>query len=151
MKSWREKLAGYKNLPTVKPIPAAMRKSRGEGTIVTPSPREVEEAMRAVPPGRLATVFGIGEELAHRHGATIGCTVTTAIFASLVAQAADEEERAGVREITPYWRTLKANGELNAKYPGGISNLMDRLEAEGHVVVQKGKRFVVEDFEGKLI
>ena len=21
---------------------------------------------------------------------------------------------------TPYWRTLKANGELNAKYPNGI-------------------------------
>ncbi|HSV54539.1 MAG TPA: 6-O-methylguanine DNA methyltransferase [Burkholderiaceae bacterium] len=150
MKSWREKLAGYKNLPSVKPIPQAMRKSRGEGSIVTPSPCEVEDAMRRVPPGRLATVFGIGEGLARAHGTTIGCTVTTAIFASMVAQAAREDEEAGAAEVTPYWRTLKANGELNPKYPGGIENLMNRLEAEGHVVVQQGKRFVVEDFEKKL-
>jgi hypothetical protein len=151
MKSWREKLAGYKNLPSVKPIPEAMRKSRGEGTIVTPSPREVEDAMRRVPPGRLATVFGIGEGLARQHGTTIGCTVTTAIFASMVAQAAGEEERAGAVDVTPYWRTLKANGELNPKYPGGVEKLMDRLESEGHVVVQHGKRYVVEDFQNKLI
>lgn len=155
MKSWREKLAGYKNLPSVKPIPEAMRRTRGEGTIVTPSPAEVEAAMRAVPPGRLATVFGIGESLARQHGASIGCTVTTAIFASMVAQAAHEDEqsseKSGGREITPYWRTLKANGELNAKYPGGIGNLMNRLEAEGHVVVQRGKRFLVEDFAKKTI
>lgn len=151
MKTWREKLAGYKSLPHVKPIPPAMRKTRGEGTIVTPSPREVEEAMRRVPPGRLATVFGIGEALAREHGATIGCTVTTAIFASMIAQAAREDEQAGGTSTTPYWRTLKANGELNPKYPGGIENLMQRLEAEGHVVVQKGKRFFVEDHTRRLI
>ena len=28
---------------------------------------------------------------------------------------------------------------------------MSRLEAEGHTVVQKGKRFVVMDFEEKLV
>lgn len=151
MKSWREKLAGYKNLPSVKPIPEAMRKTRGAGTIVTPSPGEVEAAMRAVPEGRLATVFGIGEGVARQHGTTIGCTVTTAIFASMVAQAAREDEISGKSDVTPYWRTLKANGELNAKYPGGIENLMNRLEAEGHVVVQRGKRFLVEDFEQKII
>lgn len=149
-KSWRDKLAGYKSLPSVKPIPPAMRKSRGEGTIATPSPREVEEAMRGVPAGRLATVFGIGQAIADSHRATIGCTVTTAIFASMVAQAADEEERAGAAEVTPYWRTLKVGGELNPKYPGGIERLMQRLEAEGHVVVQRGKRYFVEDYERRV-
>ncbi len=28
---------------------------------------------------------------------------------------------------------------------------MNRLEAEGHVVIQRGKRFLVEDFERKII
>lgn len=28
---------------------------------------------------------------------------------------------------------------------------MNRLEAEGHVVVQRGKRLLVEDFEKKVI
>ena len=150
-KSWREKLAGYSRLPEVKPIPPAMQRRRGPGTIVTPSPREVEEAMRRVPEGRLVTVFGIGEQLAREHGATIGCTVTTAILASMAAQAAAEERQAGRRDTTPYWRTLKVDGELNLKYPGGLDELMRRLESEGHTVVQRGRRYFVEDFETKII
>ncbi len=150
-KSWREKLAGYPRLPEVKPIPPAMQRRHGPGTIVTPSPREVEEAMQRVPEGRLVTVFGIGHRLAREHGATIGCTVTTAIFASMAAQAAAEDRQAGRDAITPYWRTLKANGELNLKYPGGLDELMRRLESEGHAVVQRGRRYFVEDFESKII
>jgi hypothetical protein len=46
---------------------------------------------------------------------------------------------------------LKANGELNLKYPGGLDELMRRLESEGHTVVQRGRRYFVEDFERKLI
>ena len=144
-KSWRDRLAGYPHLPSVKEIPAPMRKRHGEGTIATPSPREVQEAMRGVPEGRLATVLGIGEDIAVRHCATIGCTVTTAIFAHMVAHATEEAQ-----ERTPYWRTLKIGGELNPKYPGGIEAQMARLEAEGHTVVQRGKRYFVEDFAKKL-
>jgi alkylated DNA nucleotide flippase Atl1 len=147
-KSWRDRLASYPHLPNVKEIPAAMRSRRGEGTIATPSPREVEAAMRSIPEGRLATVMGIGEDIALRHQATIGCTVTTAIFAHMVAHAAEEAGR--TEERTPYWRTLKIGGELNAKYPGGIEAQMSKLEAEGHTVVQRGKRYFVEDFAKKL-
>jgi alkylated DNA nucleotide flippase Atl1 len=147
-KSWRDRLAGYPHLPNVKEIPPPLRKRHGEGTIATPSPREVEEAMREIPEGRLATVFGIGENIAVRHRATIGCTVTTAIFAHMVAHAAAEAVQAEAE--TPYWRTLKIGGELNAKYPGGIEAQMTRLEAEGHTVVQRGKRYFVEDFAKKL-
>jgi hypothetical protein len=39
---------------------------------------------------------------------------------------------------------------VNAKYPGGIAELRRRLVAEGHQVRQKGKRFLVLDFELKL-
>jgi alkylated DNA nucleotide flippase Atl1 len=147
-KSWRDRLASYPHLPNVKEIPAAMRPRRGEGTIATPSPREVEAAMRSIPEGRLATVMGIGEDIALRHQATIGCTVTTAIFAHMVAHAAEEAAR--TEERTPYWRTLKIGGELNAKYPGGVEAQMSKLEAEGHTVVQRGKRYFVEDFAKKL-
>jgi len=147
-KSWRDRLASYPHLPNVKEIPPPMRKRHGEGTIATPSPREVEDAMRGVPEGRLATVLGIGEDIAVRHRATIGCTVTTAIFAHMVAHAAEEALKAGDR--TPYWRTLKIGGELNSKYPGGIEAQMAKLETEGHTVVQRGKRYFVEDFAKKL-
>jgi len=152
-KGWRDRLAGYPNLPNVKAIPPAMRARHGEGTIATPSPAEVEEAMRGVPEGRLATVLGIGEDIAARHQATIGCTVTTAIFAHMVAHATEEAMTTGAGRTpgTPYWRTLKIGGELNPKYPGGIDAQMSRLEAEGHTVVQRGKRYFVEDFAKKLV
>lgn len=151
MKTWRDRLGSYPHLPNVKEIPEALRARRGEGTIATPSPAEVEDAMRGVPEGRLATVFGIGERIAAQHRATIGCTVTTAIFAHMVAHAAQEAVVPGSQPAVPWWRTLKAGGELNAKYPGGIEAQMTRLEAEGHTVVQRGKRYFVEGFGARLV
>jgi hypothetical protein len=40
---------------------------------------------------------------------------------------------------------------LNPKYPGGIEGLKPRLEAEGHKVVKKGKRFLVDGYETALV
>ena len=149
-KTWRERMAGYKNLPLVKSIPAAMQAKHGQGSIVIPSPQEVNAIMQKIPETRLVTIFQISDQLAYQHGTTIACTVTTGIFANMAARAAGEDEADGKRAVA-YWRCLKNNGELNAKYPGGIPALMSKLEAEGHTVVQKGKRFVVQDFEKQLV
>ena len=54
-------------------------------------------------------------------------------------------------DITPYWRTLKTNGELNNKYPEGIELQKRLLEEEGHTIIQKGSKYYVKDFESKLI
>jgi hypothetical protein len=149
-KTWREKLADDKDLPKVARIEGAMSRRWGSGTVVVPAPREVDAAMRQVPKGRLVTINGIREHLAQKHGATIGCPLTTGIFAWIAAHAAEEAAADGVKRITPYWRTLKAGGELNPKFPGGVAALKSRLEAEGHRIVQRGKRSVVVDFEKAL-
>lgn len=150
-KTWQEKLADSKDLPKVEKIAPHMTQKWGQGTVVVPAPKEVDELMRRVPRGKLITINEIRESLARRHGATIGCPMTTGIFAWIAAHAADEAAAAGRRRITPYWRTLKKGGELNSKYPGGVAELRRRLEAEGHRVVQKGKRFLVADFEQSLV
>jgi hypothetical protein len=106
--------------------------------------------MRKVPKGRVTTINEIRAHLARKHKATIACPLTTGIFAWIAAHAADEAAAEGVKRITPYWRTLKAGGELNPKFPGGVPALKTRLEAEGHRVVQKGTRFVVVDLEKVL-
>lgn len=149
-KTWQEKLADSKDLPKVEQIAPHMNQKWGRGTVVVPAPKEVDEVMRRVPRGKLITINEIRQALARRHGATIGCPMTTGIFAWIAAHAADEAAAAGRRRITPYWRTLKNGGELNPKYPGGIAELRRRLEAEGHRIVQKGKRFLVADFEQSL-
>jgi alkylated DNA nucleotide flippase Atl1 len=54
---------------------------------------------------------------------------------------------------TPYWRTLKANGELNPKYPGGMEAQKELLEKEGHIIIKKGRtniKYFVKDYEQAL-
>ncbi len=134
-KTWREKLAESRDLPK---------------TMVIPSPAEVDEVMRRVPKGRLATISEVRACLAKKHGTDIACPMTTGIFAWIAAHAAEEARAAGEKDMTPYWRTLKSGGELNPKYPGGIPALKKLLAAEGHKVMKKGGKFIVADFETKL-
>jgi hypothetical protein len=150
-KTWQEKLLDNKGFPKVSPIDSAKSKRWGTGTFVIPAPLEVDALMREVPKRRLITIDEIRRRLATKHGATIGCPLTTGIFAWIAAHAAAEREAAGKRRITPYWRTLKTKGELNPKYPDGIAGLTRRLTAEGHLVIQRGKRFFVEDYERRLV
>ena len=150
-KSWREKLADDKGLPRVETITEKMSTQWGTGTIVIPAPVEVDEIMKRVRKGKLITVNEIRNILAKNHGATIGCPITTGIFAMIAAHVAHEEMEEGKTRITPYWRTLKSDGEINPKYPGGIKDQKKRLESEGHKVIQKGKKCIVEDYQRHLI
>lgn len=148
--SWRAKLADSKDLPRVEKITDKMSKRWGTGTVVIPAPLEVDKLMQKVQKGKLTTVNDIRAALAEKHKATIGCPITTGIFTLIAARAAAEDEAEGKKKITPYWRTLKAKGELNPKYPGGIESQKRHLESEGHKVFAKGKRFFVEGYEQRL-
>jgi hypothetical protein len=149
-KSWREKLADNKGLPKTGKIEGRMIKRWGTGTMVIPAPGEVDAIMQKVPKGKLITINEIRALLARKHEVDITCPITTGIFAWIAAHAAEEATVARTRNVTPYWRTLKSEGELNAKYPGGISGIRKRLRAEGHRIVQRGKRYFVADFEKAL-
>jgi alkylated DNA nucleotide flippase Atl1 len=149
-KSCSEKLQDSKGLPKVEKITNKMSKRWGTGTVVIPAPMEVNEIMRKVPEGKLVTINDIRAALAKKHGATIGCPITTGIFAWIAAGAAEEEREKGEKDITPYWRTLKTGGVINEKYPGGVEAQKKHLEKEGHKVVQKGKKYVVVNFEKSL-
>lgn len=150
-KSWQEKLADSKDLPKVVEINEKLSKRWGTGTLVIPAPMEVAEIMAKVPKGKLITINEIREFLAEKHGATIGCPITTGIFAWVAAHAAEEAASEGKRNTVPYWRTLKTGGVINEKYPGGVEAQKKLLEREGHRVVPKGKNYVVADYERCLI
>ena len=149
-RTWAQKLADSKDFPKVCTIDSSKTKRWGTGTFVIPAPIEVDSLMRRVPTGKLTTIDELRKTLARRHGATIACPITTGIFAWIAAHAAAEAKAKKVKDTTPFWRTLKTGGELNPKYPGGISSLRRKLSVEGHKVKQKGKRFFVEGFAEKL-
>jgi hypothetical protein len=144
-RTWAEKLADSKDLPKIGRVEGKMTTRWGTGTMVIPAPIEVDELMQRVPKGKLVTINELRSALAKKHNVNIACPITTGIFAWIAANAADE-----TKGRNPYWRTLKAGGELNPKYPGGIPALRQKLHAEGHKVVQKGKRFFVADYERAL-
>ncbi len=150
-KSFRQKLADDKDLPKVVEITGKLSRRWGTGTCVIPAPREVDTIMRSVPKGKLITINEIRAKLAKKHRATIACPITTGIFAWIAAHAADEDARDGKKRITPYWRTLKSDGSLNEKYPGGVDAQKVFLEFEGHRVVRKGKKLTVDSYEKKLV
>ena len=65
----------------------------------------------------------------------------------------DEDDQRN-EDITPYWRTLKSDGELNVKYPEAIELQKKLLEEEGHTIISKGTKnikYYVKDFEKNLI
>jgi len=103
--------------------------------------------MAQIPEGKLTTADRVRAYLAANAGADATCPLTAGIFINICAHASEER---GDNKI-PWWRTLKANGELNEKYPGGIDGQRLLLEMEGHTVVQKGKRYFVADYEDKLV
>ena len=112
-------------------------------------PIDYERVMKKVPYGKIITVGMLREYFAELSGADFTEPITAEIFVSIVSwasyQSSDDE--------TPYWRTLKANGELNAKYPGGIEAQKEKLEEEGFTVIQKGRknvRYYVKDYENAL-
>lgn len=112
-------------------------------------PMDYDRVMRQVPYGKVVTVGEIREYFARKSGADFTEPITAGIFVSIAAWASHQRKE----DKTPYWRTLKANGELNPKYPGGVEAQKEKLEAEGHTVVRKGRtniRYYVKDYEKVL-
>jgi hypothetical protein len=153
-KSWQEKLENSKNLPKILrfdpkfPCARALEKmgaKPGDSVVIAP-PLEVNEIMEKAPKGKLITLNEICKKLAEKHKVKYCCTLTTGIFVWIAANAAEE-----MKSNVPYWRTIKNNGELNEKYPGGVERQKKLLGKEGYKVIQKGKKYVVVNFEKYLI
>ena len=128
-----EKLRTAKSPKIVSELPDALRRwlPDGKGTMVVSTPEEVESIIQTIPPGQALTLTQLRAEIAHRHGATIACPMSTAIFVNLVARAwVEEEERTG-KTGAPWWRVLRGDGSANPKFPGGAVEQLRRLRAEG--------------------
>ena len=151
-KSFNEKLNNTKDLPKIQFIGPddKMAKRFGCGNMLIAAPIEYDEVMKKIPQGKLITTDEIRAYLAKRYKADFTCQLTAGIFINIAANASQERENSGSREITPYWRTLKKGGELNEKYPGGIDHQKYILETEGHEIIKRGARYYIKDYEKAL-
>jgi alkylated DNA nucleotide flippase Atl1 len=116
-------------------------------TMAIAAPIEYDQLMKKVPKGKVTTIDRMMAHMAKKYNAGCACPMTAGIFVKIAAHA--NEERDSINE-TPWWRTLKKDGQLNEKFPDGIDGQKTRLEAEGHTIIQKGKRYLVENYEKKV-
>ena len=158
-KTWLEKLEDKASLPKVltleKRFPCynAVHKMGAEAgdEVVLVNASEVVDIMKQVTEGKLITIVEICMKIARQHNAKGCCSLTTGIFIMTAANAVEEARQEGKLLDIPYWRTLKADGYLNPKYPGGQEAHKRLLEQEGHKVARKGKKYLVQDFQKYLI
>lgn len=151
-RTYNEKLKNTQGLPKVQFIGLddKMAKRYGCGHMLIAAPYEYDEIMKRIPEGYVITSEEIRTYLAQKHNADYTCQLTAGIFINIAAHASQEREISGSNDLTPYWRTLKKGGELNEKYPGGIDQQKFLLEAEGHGILKKGKRYYVKDYQKVL-
>lgn len=149
-KDFNAMLRNNKDMPKFQTITdeKSIKKYGGDRMYFAP-PIDYDNIMKQIPYGKVITVDRIREYFAKENGADFTEPMTAGIFVSIAAWASEQRSE----DKTPYWRTLKANGELNVKYPGGAEAQKEKLEAEGHTILQKGRKnikYYVKDYEDTL-
>ncbi|MFB0920304.1 MAG: MGMT family protein [Oscillospiraceae bacterium] len=144
-KTYNEKLHSPGGLPKIEDLsekPESVKRLGGTKMLIA-APMQYNEIMAKISYGKVTTVDRVRAYLAIEAKADVTCPLTAGIFINICAHASVER----AADAIPWWRTLKSQGELNEKYPEGQRLL---LEAEGHTIIQKGKRYFVSNFEKKL-
>ncbi|MGN6712415.1 MGMT family protein [Anaerocolumna jejuensis] len=149
-KDFNAMLHNNKDMPKVQMLDdeKSIEKYGGERMFFAP-PIEYDRVMKTVPLGKVITVGQIRDNFAKKNNADFTDPITAGIFVSIAAWASEQRDS----DKTPYWRTLKAEGELNPKYPGGIEVQKEKLEAEGHIIVRRGRsniRYYVQNYQDNL-
>lgn len=149
-KDFNAMLNDCKDMPKIQIISdeKSIKKYGGSRMYFAP-PVDYDRVMKQIPFGKVITVGKIREHFAKHNQADFTEPITAGIFVSIAAWASWQR----TEDKTPYWRVLKANGELNSKYPGGIEAQKLALEAEGHVIITRGRvniRYFVKDYEAAL-
>lgn len=127
----------------------SIKKYGGNKMLIAP-PIYYDEIMKRIPLGKLVTSGQIREYLSKQNNCDFTDPMTAGIFITIVAWASYQREN----DKTPFWRTVKKDGELNCKYPEGILFQKRLLELEGFEIISKGKKnikYYVKDYDDYLI
>lgn len=115
----------------------------GPGKMLLPGPATVAAAIRKVPARQLITTDLLREKLARQFNVRGACPVATQKALAAVADEPGAE--------VAYWRVIRANGGLFARFPGGAEGQAERLRKEGFAVETGGKTPKVANFRESLV
>ena len=149
-KDFNTRMNNSKDMPKIVELDEEASKKWGGRTMVIAPPIDYNNFMKKVPRGKLITIDTLRKAMAKKYSTDITCPLTCGIFVNICAWASYQRSE----DITPYWRVLKSDGELNAKYPEGVELQKRLLEEEGHTIISKGIKnikYYVKDFSNSLI
>ncbi|MGI8486565.1 MAG: hypothetical protein ACR2OU_20190 [Thermomicrobiales bacterium] len=92
----------------IRPVPEGRRSMTPGKSMLYPSARMVDDAIRAIPEGQAISPRELRLLLANRYDADYTCPVTTTAMLRVVAEAANEAHQNGasLTDVTPVWRVL---------------------------------------------
>jgi hypothetical protein len=129
-KSWQEKLdsGGEAHVGTmtrtISGVPAG-------GLMLIPTPRQVDNYIRAIPKGTSITPKEMGDALAKDASADISCPMCIGIFTRISSEAAHEEMLAGKEGVAPFWRIIPPKAPIRKKLSFGEGIVDQMRKAEG--------------------
>lgn len=150
-KDFNAMLKNSKDMPKVQIVKdeKTIQKYGGTKMFFAP-PIFYDELIKKVPKGKVVTIGQMREYLARMNKADFTDPMTAGIFVNIVAWASYQRQN----NVTPFWRVLKSDGELNAKFPEGIELQKRLLEEEGHEIVMRGTKnikYYVKEFEKSMV
>lgn len=116
-KTWREKINEFEEKIHV--ITPEWEEKLGKGKILIPNALDIERLINKTQKGELLTNDIIRETLAKKKKVQVTAAIPTGVYLKYIALAAEDEMLIKKEKVTPYWRVLKPDGAINAKYPGG--------------------------------
>ena len=132
-KTWQEKLNNGKE-PYVGVMNRAISGVPAGGIMLIPTPRQVDDYIRAIPKGVSKTQQEMGAELAAKAKADVTCPMCTGIFVRISADAAHEEMSAGKSEVAPFWRIIPPKANIRKKLTFGDAIVDEKRREEGLAV-----------------
>lgn len=147
-KDFNSMLNNNKNMPKIIELKdeKSIKKWGGKRMIIAP-PLYYDAIIKKIPKGKLMTSNNIRKIIATQNNCDITCPLTAGIFINIVAWASYQR----TDDITPYWRVLKTDGQLNVKYPESFDLQKKLLEDEGHEVICKNNKYFVKDYEKSIM
>ncbi|HJJ36799.1 MAG TPA: MGMT family protein [Methanocorpusculum sp.] len=145
-KDFNRKLHDRKDMPKIVTLDDKAAERWGGTTMVIAPPIDYDTLIRTVPAGSLVTTAELRTALAKKYHADVTCPLTAGIFVNICAWASYQRDE----DITPYWRVVRPNGELNPKFPEYPHLQKKKLEEEGFQITEKKEKYFVADFKAHI-
>jgi alkylated DNA nucleotide flippase Atl1 len=131
-------------------VPIAPQLERFFGTsgrMLKPCAATIAALVAQIPSGQVVTTDALRRTLANQFGVEVTCPYDTKM--ALLAISNDSRlNHSGLN--VPYWRVVKANGELMPKFAGGLEAQTKMLRSEGFTVDTEAKKAKLKAFKDRL-